>query len=112
VNCLLANSASKCAASYLASILERGNEPLDGEWMQRAFDRYWSDARHTTIWTNAMLAPPPEHVMNLLGAAGAYPEIADRFVNGFADPADFQHWFLDPDKAQTYLASVASRQSA
>jgi hypothetical protein len=50
--------------------------------------------------------------MNLLGAAGAYPEIADRFVNGFADPSDFQYWFLDPDKAQMYLASVASRQSA
>ncbi len=99
-------------ASYLSSILERGNEPLDGEWMQRTFDRYWSDAQHTTIWTNAMLAPPPEHVMNLLGAAGAYPEVADRFVNGFADPADFQHWFLDPNKAQMYLASVASRQSA
>jgi len=104
------NSASKCAASYLASILERGNEPFDGAWMQRAFDRYWSDAQHTTMWTNALLGPPPEHVMNILGAAGAYPEIARRFVNGFADPADYQHWFMDPDKAQVYLATVASRQ--
>jgi len=104
------NSASKCAASYLASILERGNEPFDGAWMQRAFDRYWSDAQHTTMWTNALLGPPPEHVMKILGAAGAYPEIARRFVNGFADPADYQHWFMDPDKAQTYLATVASRQ--
>ena len=104
------NSASKCAASYLASILERGNEPFDGAWMQRAFDRYWSDAQHTTMWTNALLGPPPEHVMKILGAASAYPEVARRFVNGFADPADYQHWFMDPDKAQTYLAAVASRQ--
>ncbi|MFZ0119120.1 MAG: styrene monooxygenase/indole monooxygenase family protein [Pseudonocardiaceae bacterium] len=104
------NSASKCAASYLASILERGNEPFDGTWMQRAFDRYWSDAQHTTMWTNALLGPPPEHVMKILGAASAYPEIARRFVNGFADPADYQHWFMDPDKAQMYLAAVASRQ--
>jgi hypothetical protein len=106
------NSASKCAASYLASILERGEQPFDGAWMQQAFDRYWSDAQHTTIWTNAMLAPPPEHVMNLLGAAGTHPEIAHRFVNGFADPADYQHWFLDPDKAVEYLASVTSPQGA
>ncbi|MGH3613538.1 MAG: styrene monooxygenase/indole monooxygenase family protein [Pseudonocardia sp.] len=106
------NSASKCAASYLASIRERGDEPFDGAWMKRTFDRYWSDAQHTTMWTNAMLAPPPEHVMNLLGAAGAHPEIARRFVNGFADPSDFQHWFLDPNKAERYLASVDSRQSA
>ena len=104
------NSASKCAASYLASILERGDKPFDEVWMQRTFDRYWSDAQHTTVWTNAMLAPPPEHVMNILGAAGAYPEVAHRFVNAFADPSDFQNWFLDPAKAAGYLASVASRQ--
>ncbi len=70
----------------------------------------WSDAQHTTMWTNALLGPPPEHVMNILGAAGSYPEIARRFVNGFTDPSDYQHWFLDPHKAQMYLATVASRQ--
>ena len=106
------NSASKCAASYLVSILERGNDPFDVEWMQRTFDWYWSDAQHTTTWTNAMLAPPPAHVMNLLGAAATFPDIAHRFVNGFADPSDFQYWFLDPDKAERYLASVAHRENA
>ncbi len=102
------NSASKCAASYLASILEHGNAPFDGAWMQQAFDRYWSDAQHTTKWTNALLVPPPEHVMNILGTAGAYPEVARRFVNGFADPSDYEHWFFDPAKAQTYLALVTT----
>jgi hypothetical protein len=53
-----------------------------------------------------MLAPPPEHVMKLLGAAATYPEIAHRIVNGFADPSDYQHWFLDRDKATQYLESV------
>ncbi|HYZ38161.1 MAG TPA: styrene monooxygenase/indole monooxygenase family protein [Pseudonocardiaceae bacterium] len=102
------NSASKCAASYLASILERGDEPFDAAWMQQTFERYWADAQHTTTWTNAMLEPPPEHVMSLLGAAATYPQIAHRFVNGFADPSDYQHWFLDPDKAAEYLASVTA----
>jgi 2-polyprenyl-6-methoxyphenol hydroxylase-like FAD-dependent oxidoreductase len=102
------NSASKCAASYLASILERGDEPFDAAWMQQTFERYWAEAQHTTTWTNAMLEPPPEHVMNLLGAAATYPQIAHRFVNGFADPSDYQHWFLDPDKAAEYLASVTA----
>ena len=55
-----------------------------------------------------MLAPPPEHVMNLLGAAGTFPAIAHRFVNGFADPTDFQDWFMYPDKAERYLAAVAA----
>ena len=102
------NSASKCAASYRASILERGDEPFDAAWMQQTFERYWAEAQHTTTWTNAMLEPPPEHVMSLLGAAATYPQIAHRFVNGFADPSDYQHWFLDPDKAAEYLASVTA----
>lgn len=104
------NNASQCAAAYLASILQRGDDAFDEAWMQRTFDQYWSNAQHTTIWTNAMLAPPPEHVMTLLRAAGTYPEIAHRFVNGFADPSDFRYWFLDPNKAEQYLAAVTTRQ--
>lgn len=105
------NSASKCAASYLTSILEHGEQRFDEAWMHQTFERYWSDAQHTTIWTNAMLQPPPEHVMNILGAAATNPEVARRFVNGFADPSGYQEWFLDPDRAADYLAAVASRQA-
>ncbi|MEU8996441.1 styrene monooxygenase/indole monooxygenase family protein [Streptomyces caniferus] len=100
------NSASKCAASYLASIVERGDRPFDGEWMQTAFDRYWTTAQHVTKWTNAMLGPPPEHVLNIIGAAGQLQPVADRFANGFNDPADFENFFYDPDKANAYLASL------
>ncbi|MET7356936.1 styrene monooxygenase/indole monooxygenase family protein [Streptomyces sp. NPDC005562] len=101
------NSASKCAASYLSSIVEHGDKPFDEEWMQSAFDRYWNTAQHVTKWTNAMLGPPPEHVLNLLGAAGQFQEVADRFVNGFDDPADLENFFFDPDKTAAYLESVA-----
>ncbi|MGP3949525.1 styrene monooxygenase/indole monooxygenase family protein [Streptomyces sp. 7N604] len=101
------NSASKCAASYLASILERGDEPFDEAWMQAAFDRYWKTAQYVTKWTNAMLGPPPEHVLNLIGAAGQLQPVADRFANGFNDPEDFEHFFYEPEKAQGYLGEVA-----
>ncbi|AJT64408.1 styrene monooxygenase/indole monooxygenase family protein [Streptomyces chattanoogensis] len=101
------NSASKCAASYLASIVEHGDKPFDEEWMQAAFDRYWNTAQHVTKWTNAMLAPPPEHVLNILGAAGQIQTIADRFANAFDDPSDFENFFYDPDKANAYLASFS-----
>lgn len=43
------NSAAKCAASYLTSIVERGEEPFDEDWMQAAFDRYWKTAQHVTL---------------------------------------------------------------
>ncbi|MEU0400314.1 styrene monooxygenase/indole monooxygenase family protein [Streptomyces sp. NPDC006197] len=102
------NSASKCAAAYLAAIVEQGDKPFDEEWMQGAFDRYWKTAQHVTKWTNAMLAPPPEHVLNLLGAAGQLQPVADRFANGFNDPADFENFFFDPEKTNAYLAEVSA----
>ncbi|MFC5799256.1 styrene monooxygenase/indole monooxygenase family protein [Streptomyces formicae] len=102
------NSASKCAAAYLASIVERGDKPFDEEWMQSAFDRYWDTAQHVTKWTNAMLGVPPEHVLNLIGAAGGLQPVADRFANGFNDPADFENFFYEPDKTAAYLTEVTS----
>ncbi|MDK1476467.1 FAD-binding oxidoreductase [Streptomyces sp. 549] len=101
------NSASKCAASYLDSIVRHGDRPFDEEWMQTTFDGYWNTAQHVTKWTNAMLAPPPEHVLNLIGAAGQLQPVADRFANGFNNPADFEEWFYDPALADAYLAEVA-----
>jgi hypothetical protein len=102
------NNASKCAASYLGSILEHRDAPFDAAFMQATFDRYWDHAQYVTAWTNALLAPPPPHVLDLLGAAGGSPRIARRFVNGFDEPRDFFHWFMDPDKAAAYLADVAA----
>ena len=100
------NSAAKCAASYLDSILAHGDKPFDAEWMRATFERYWDYARHVTKWTNAMLAPPPEHVLGLIGAAGELQPVADRFANGFDDPADYENWFFDPELARGYLAEV------
>ncbi len=100
------NNAAKCAAVYLEAILEQGDKPFDRDFMQSAFDRYWADAQHVTKWTNAMLAPPPEHVLNLIGAAGQLPPVARRFANGFDNPADFEEWFFEPEKAGAYLASL------
>jgi len=100
------NNAGKCAASYLDSILAQGDQPFDAHWMRTAFDSYWSYARHVTDWTNAMLQPPPPHVMQIIGAAQENPVVAARFANGFSDPTDYQHWFMDPAKTARYLASV------
>lgn len=102
------NSASKCAAAYLGAILDRGDLPFDEEWMQSAFDRYWDTAQHVTKWTNAMLGVPPEHVLNLIGAAGELQPVADRFANGFNNPADFENFFYEPEKTAALLESAAT----
>ncbi|WP_219669312.1 styrene monooxygenase/indole monooxygenase family protein [Streptomyces bambusae] len=102
-----ANSAAKCAASYLSSILMHGDKPFDEAWMKATFDKYWfTTGKPVTTWTNAMLGVPPEHVLNLIGAAGQLQPVADRFANGFDNPADFDDYFYDPQDAADYLAEV------
>ncbi|MGE5690615.1 MAG: styrene monooxygenase/indole monooxygenase family protein [Pseudomonadota bacterium] len=101
------NNAAKCANAYLDSILERAPGPFDAQWMQETFDRYWAYASAVTAWTNALLSPPPPHVLDLLGAAGQDQRIAHRFVNGFDDPRDYGEWFMDPQKADAYLRELA-----
>ena len=102
------NNAAKGAAIYLQSILERGEGPFDAIWMQETFERLWEYAEKVTGWTNALLLPPPPHVLNMLGAAGQFPAIAHRFANGFDNPPEFYDWFMDPAKADAYLAEVAA----
>jgi 2-polyprenyl-6-methoxyphenol hydroxylase-like FAD-dependent oxidoreductase len=101
------NNASKCAASYLKSIMEHGDKPYDEAFMRGTFETFWEEAQFSTIWTNALLGPPPEHVLKLLTAAGDEPRIAHRFTNDFDQPKDFFNWFMDPEKADAYLAELA-----
>lgn len=101
------NNASKCAASYLKSIVDHGDRPYDEEFLKATFETFWDEVQYSTIWTNALLGPPPPHVLQLLVAAGSEPRIAHRFANDFNDPKDFFDWFMDPDKAESYLADLA-----
>lgn len=100
------NSAAKCAASYLDSIVSHGDREFDEAWMRATFDRHWESARHTTKWTNTMLRPPPEHVLGLFAEAGRLQPVADRFANGFDDPSDFENFLYDPEKTEAYLTAV------
>lgn len=103
------NNASKMAASYLQSILGHGDGAYDRDFMERTFEGFWSEyGQYVTGWTNALLSPPPSHVLELLGAGNLHQPIAHRFVNGFDDPRDYYEWFMDPGKATAYLAEVAS----
>lgn len=101
------NNAAHCAGVYLEEIV-RHDGPYDRAWMERTFARYWNYAEHVTRWTNAMLAPPPPHVLELIAAAAELPEVASRFANGFGDPTDYRHWFFEPERAAAYLASVSA----
>jgi 2-polyprenyl-6-methoxyphenol hydroxylase-like FAD-dependent oxidoreductase len=103
------NNASKMATAYLEAIRAHGDAPYDRAFMEQAFEDFWNDyGQYTTAWTNALLSPPPEHVLKLLTAGNESPEIAHRFANGFNDPRDYFEWFMFPDKAEAYLEEVGA----
>ena len=100
------NNAAKCADAYLHAIAEQ-RDGFDAAWMQSAFDRYWEQARPVTEWTNLLLAPPAEHVVEALGAAGEIPGLASRIVNGFDDASNVMPWWGDAGAAREVVAREA-----
>ncbi|WP_171166147.1 styrene monooxygenase/indole monooxygenase family protein [Streptomyces sp. I05A-00742] len=106
------NNAAHCADRYLRAILDRGTLPFDRAWAQETFASWWEHARHTVMFSNLLVRPLPDHVQRVVGAAPEYPEIAHRYVNGFAHPADYREWLLDADRADAYLAAVTGGRTA
>ena len=102
------NNASKCAKAYMDAILAHGDRPYDAAFMQATFDFYWNYAQYVTGWTNALLQPPPPHVLNIMGSAQAFPALARRIANGFNNPVDFFPWFAVPEEADAYLQKLAA----
>lgn len=102
------NNASKAAKIYMDAILSHGDRPFDAAFMQATFDAYWSYAQFVVGWTNALLMPPPPHVLNIMGAAQGYPVLARRIANGFDNPLDLFPWFAVPEEADKYLGQLAA----
>jgi hypothetical protein len=102
------NNASKAAKAYMDAILAHGDRAFDEAFMVATFETYWSYAQFVVGWTNALLMPPPPHVLNIMGSAQAYPALAKRIANGFNDPRDFFPWFAVPEEADAYLTRLAA----
>ncbi|MFC7047550.1 styrene monooxygenase/indole monooxygenase family protein [Emcibacter nanhaiensis] len=100
------NNATKCAKVIFDAILAQEDRAFDAAWMNDTFNTFWDYAEYVVNWTNAMLLPPPEHVLNLFGAAQVSPELATKIVDGFNDPRDFYPWFMEEAAANDYLASL------
>ncbi|MEU3526877.1 styrene monooxygenase/indole monooxygenase family protein [Streptomyces sp. NPDC038707] len=73
-------------AFALADLIASAEGPLDAEFCRAASARLWEHARHVVEWSNAFLAPPRPHVLDLLGRAAGDKRIADAFVSSFHDP--------------------------
>ncbi len=101
------NTASKAASIYLKRILERGNKPFDGQWMQQTFDIFWDYAQWVVKWTNSLLVPPAPQILQLMGAASQIPPLASKIANGFNNPPDYSPWWFDPAEADKMIKQMA-----
>ena len=101
------NNASKCAKIYLDAIIAHGDKPFDQAWMQATFDRFWDYVQYVTGWTNALMQPPPPHVLNILA-----PHKAFRLSPSGSPTASMSRWtfpwFAVPEEADKYLKSLAA----
>ena len=97
------NNATKAFRVYLDAILARGEQAYTEDWMNQTFETFWRYAQDVVAWPNAMLMPPPPHLLNLLGAAGQCPPIAKAIVNGFNNPPDFFPWWAEPQACEHFV---------
>ncbi len=97
------NNATKAYRVYLDAILAHGEQPFNDAWMNQTFETFWAYAKDVITWTNSLLTPPPPHILNLLGAAGQCPSIAQTIANGFNNPPDFFPWWTDPQACEQFI---------
>jgi hypothetical protein len=106
------NNATKCFKVVHDAIVAHGDRPFDADWMQATFDRYWDYAQHVTRWTNMLLAPPPEHILQLLGAAGECPPLASIIANNFDHPPGYFPWWADAGECERFIGMQMARHAA
>ncbi|MDE3719847.1 oxygenase [Nocardiopsis sp. N85] len=107
------NNSTRCAQAYLEGIVEHGDKPFDEDFMVRVFDRFWEFGQDNQAWAefaSTMVEQSlPDHIMNMLGAAVQYEEVADRWIQGWDSPSDYKTWMFDPEIAQRYISEVQAR---
>jgi hypothetical protein len=105
-----ANLGSACAAVVADAILQ---DVAYDEWFCRGLSRrMWAAAEPVVQFSNALLAPPPPHVEQILGAAWQDAAVADAFVDNFAHPDAMWRAIATPERAAAFLASARSAAPA
>lgn len=107
------NNATLAAKYYLDSIVRRGRQAFDREWMERTFDEFWRGwGQWSVAWTNDMLKPRRDHQVTLLAEAAEHPALAASIVAGFDDPRTSYPWWFDPTAAADFMQARKEEDSS
>ncbi|WP_163997417.1 styrene monooxygenase/indole monooxygenase family protein [Pyxidicoccus caerfyrddinensis] len=101
-----ANAASASAFAMAESIVAAlGSErPFDEAFCRATEEKTWAAAAPATHWTNALLQPPPPHVVEVLVAGSQEPRVADAIANAFMIPEHILGACESPESAAAFLA--------
>jgi flavin reductase (DIM6/NTAB) family NADH-FMN oxidoreductase RutF len=107
------NNATLASRYYLDSIVRRGQQPFDRQWMERTFDEFWRGwGQWAVAWTNDMLKPRRDHQRSVLAEAAEHPALAASIAGGFDDPRTFYPWWFDPTAAAEFVQALKDEDSA
>ncbi|MDA8372287.1 MAG: FAD-binding oxidoreductase [Nocardiopsaceae bacterium] len=106
-----ANNAAMAAKVYLDAILEHGDRPFDGDFMQSTFDRYMEYAQYFTGAVAARLHLTTPDVTEFCMAADTHPSLADRFGRDYGDPPKFAEWFAEEADLRAMIAEAVENTS-
>ena len=97
-----ANLGSATAALLAEEIL--ANEVYDERFCRATEDKMWAVAEPVVNWSNALLGPPPDPMVEVLGRAGTDRRIADGFVENFNRPDEMWEMVGTPESTKAWLA--------
>lgn len=107
------NNATLASRYYLDSIVRRGQQPFDRQWMERTFDEFWRGwGQWAVAWTNDMLKPRRDYQRSVLAEAAEHPALAASIAGGFDDPRTFYPWWFDPAAAADFVQALKDEDSA
>ncbi|HEY3572434.1 MAG TPA: flavin reductase [Arthrobacter sp.] len=107
------NNATLASRYYLDSIVRRGQQPFDRQWMERTFDEFWRGwGQWAVAWTNDMLKPRRDHQRSVLAEAAEHPALAASIAGGFDDPRTFYPWWFDPTAAAEFVQALKDEDAA
>jgi hypothetical protein len=97
-----ANNASY--AAWQLGMAISGAADFDERFCRSFEDAVWTYVGPVTAWNNAMLQPPPAHMIEYLVAATQHQSLGHSFVNFLADPLAGWHTFSNPANTSAMLA--------
>lgn len=100
-----ANIATFQAARLRDAIRERGDRPLDEEFMVDHFERHWKSAQWNVRYSNLLAGPPAPWVGLLFDAANRDEGLGRMLANSLDLPSSVAPWFFVPAEAFRFLAS-------